>query len=266
MTPRLMRLPVALMIAAPIATAPLLAQGLEYAAGTTRYRVSTTTSGTQSSPMGNASFQVGLKQQISVNLMKHAKDTVMATITLDSIALKSSGPEIDVSKLVGAKFVSYIAPTGKFYSGKSPDGLDPQLAQITEGVVRFLPVYRGNVSPGMSWADTLSGKVSQQGMDLDRTAVTNYKVEGDTTIGGEKALKIQRDTKVKAAGSGSMNGQPVAMESVSNSSGSFFLTRKGVYLGSTSNDDVNVKITIVAQNAEINLKQTAQTKVEAIFQ
>ncbi len=42
------------------------------------------------------------------------------------------------------------------------------------------------------------------------------------------------------------------------------MTPNGVYLGSTSTDDVNVKITIVSQNAEISIKQLVQNKVEAI--
>jgi hypothetical protein len=259
------RLSMALLIFAPFAAAPLCAQGVEYAAGTTKYRISTTTKGTQSSPMASGNFEVGLQQQVTVNLMKHAKDTVMATITIDSIALKSSGPTPDVSKLVGKHWVSLISPTGRFYSARSVDGVvDPSLAQITEGVSRLLPAHRGNLATGITWADTVSGKVNQQGMDLDRTSVTTYKVSGDTTIGGQKAMRVERSSNMKAAGSGTMQNTPVTMETVGNSTGAFFLTPKGVYLGGTNTDDVNLKITILAQNAEITIKQVAQTTTEAI--
>ena len=265
MTVRSARLSMALLVAVSVVAAPLRAQGVEYAAGTTRYRISTTTKGTQTSPMGNASFDVGLQQQVSVNLMRHTKDTVMATMTIDSIALKSSGPAPDVSALVGKKWISLISPTGKFFRAKGPDGaIDPALGQISEAVSHLLPVYRGNLVAGMTWADTVSGKVNQQGMDVDRTVVTAYKVSGDTTISGEKAIRVERTANVKAAGSGTMQGTPVTMETVGVSNGAFFLTPKGVYLGGANTDDVNLKITILAQNAEINIKQVAQTKTEAI--
>ncbi len=255
----------ALLITAPLATVPLRAQAVEYAPGTTRYRVSVTTKGTQSSPMATGSFEIGLQQQVTVNLMKHAKDTVMATITIDSIALMGSNPSPDVSALVGKHWVSLISPTGKFYSAKAMDGaVDPALAQITDGVTHLLPTYRTNLTAGMTWADTLSGKVNQQGMDLDRTSVTTYRVSGDTTIGGQKAFRVERSANVKAAGSGTMQNTPVTMETAGNSTGTFFVTPKGVYLGGTNTDDVNLKITILAQNAEITIKQVMQTNTEAI--
>ena len=51
MSVRSARLSLALLVAAPVVVAPLSAQGVEYAAGTTKYRISTTTKGTQSSPI-----------------------------------------------------------------------------------------------------------------------------------------------------------------------------------------------------------------------
>jgi hypothetical protein len=264
MTARSTILPVALILAAPLMTAPLRAQAVEYSASTTKYRVTTTTHASQTSPMGNQEFDVGLRQRITVNVAKQAKDTVKATLTLDSIAVNSTAPTPDVSKLVGAQFVSLISPTGKLYSTKSPDGIDPQLAQISESVGRFLPTYRGDLVAGKTWSDTTTGKVTQQGMEVDRTMIANYKVLGDTTVGGEKAIKVERTTTVKAAGSGSAQGSPIALESATTSNGVFFLSPRGVYLGGRQNDDVNVKITILAQNAEINVKQTAQTKIETV--
>ena len=265
MSARSARLSLALFLAAPIVAGPLGAQGLEYAAGTNKYRVSTTTKGTQTSPGGSQSFEVGIKEQVTVNTMRHAKDTVMATMTLDSIALTSTGgPVPDASKLVGARWVSLVSPTGKFYSTQAPAVTDPQLGQIVEGVARFLPNYRGSLAQGSTWSDTTTGKVNQGGMEVDRTSISNFKVAGDTTIAGEKAVKIERVTSVKAGGMGSMQGTPVTMETTGNSNGALYVSPKGVYLGSQSTDDVNVKITIISQNAEISIKQLVQNKVEAI--
>lgn len=264
MTVRFARPLAAILLIAPLATAPVRAQHVEYAAGTTRYRLSTSTKGSQTSPMGSQDFQLDAQQQLTVNLAKPSKDTVVATVTLDSISIKSpQGPQ-DVSRLMGSKFVTYLSPTGKLYSSKKPEGADAMLAQVTESVSRFLPAYRGDLKTGLSWSDTTTGKVTQQGMELDRTVVANYKVLDDTTIAGEKAFKLERVSVVKAAGSGTAQGTPVAMESATNSSAIFFLSPKGIYLGGRQNDDINVKITILAQNAEINIKQSAQSRIETI--
>jgi hypothetical protein len=266
MSVRSARFTMALLVAAPLAAAPLRAQNVEYAAGTQTFRVNTSTKGTQTTPAGSANFEVGIKEQVTVNVMRHAKDTVMATMTLDSISLTSTaGPVPDASKLVGAKWVSLLSPSGKFISTQAPAvGVDPQLSQITEGVARFLPSYRGPLAQGSTWADTTTGKVTQQGIEVDRTIISNYKVSGDTTISGQQAARIERVTSVKAAGVGTLQGMPVAMETTGNSNGAFYVSKKGVYYGSSSTDDINVKITIVSQNAEIGIKQLVQTKIEAI--
>jgi hypothetical protein len=138
------------------------------------------------------------------------------------------------------------------------------VSQIAEAITRFLPSYHANLTTGMAWSDTSSGKVNQQGMDVDRTMVSNFTVEGDTTIGGVKAYKVARVSSVKAAGSGTSQGVPVSMESNSTSNGRFFVSDGGVFLGATSNDDMSLKLKILAQGAEISMKQIAETRIEPI--
>jgi hypothetical protein len=264
MTVRIARLSAALLFAAPFAAAPLCAQNVEYAPGTMKFRVTTATTGSQTTPAGTTNFEVGVDEKLTVNVMKHAKDTVMATLTLDTIAIKSAGPQPDLSKLMGAKFVSLVSPTGKFYSVKAPEGLDPQLAQITESVGKFLPAFHAKLAKGESWADTLSGKINQMGMEMDRTSVSNYTVEGDTTIAGEKAFKIARTMSAKGVGAGNMQGTPVTMEMAGTSAGAFYITPKGTYLGGIAKDDVQIKLTVLAQNMEITIKQNGVTTTSPI--
>lgn len=263
MTVRTARLSAALLITAPL-VAPLFAQGVEYAPGTSKFRVTSATTGSQTTPAGTTTFEVGLEERLTVSLMKHAKDTVKATMTLDTISIKSAGPAPDLSKLMGAKFVSLVSPTGKFYSVQAPEGIDPQLASITEGMGKFLPSFRGNLTKGQTWVDTLSGKITQLGMEVDRTSISNFTVEGDTIVNGEKAIKIARSMSAKGVGAGNMQGTPVTMEMAGVSAGAFYLTPKGAYLGGIAKDDVQIKLTVLAQNMEITIKQNGTTKTEAI--
>jgi hypothetical protein len=264
MTVRTSLLPAALFLF-PLVVAPLRAQDVEYATGTTKYRLLTTTKGSQSSPMGSQDFQMDARQQLTVNIAKQTKDTMVATVTLDSLSVKSAqGGAPDLSRLLGSKFVSYISPTGQVYSTRAAEGTDPMLSQVSESVARFLPSYRRNIKAGMTWSDTTTGKVVQQGLEVDRTIISNYKVVGDTTMDGERAFKVERASAVKAAGSGTTQGTPISLESATTSNGVFFLTPKGQYLGGRQSDDIAVKITILAQNAEITIKQLAESRIETI--
>lgn len=264
MVARYTRLSLALALATPLA-GTLAAQAPQYSAGTTKYRVVTNAKGSQTSPAGSQSFDLALREQLTVDLMQHAKDTVMATITLDSIALTSSaGAAPDVGTVKGAKFVTMMSPTGKVYSTKPPAGLDATLAQITDGIGRFLPVYRASLAQGTTWSDTTKGKITQQGMEMDRTIVSTYTVAGDTTYLGQKALKINRVTNTVATGSGTAQGTPIAMETTGKGTSTYFMSPNGAFLGATAADDVNSKITVIAQNVEIGVKQSVQTTVEAI--
>ena len=258
------RFAMALALAAPL-TGSLAAQTVEYPAGTTKYRVTTNAKGSQISPAGSQRFEIALREQITVDLMKHAKDTVMATVTVDSISLTSSaGPAPDVSTVKGGKFVTMMSPTGKVYSTQPPAGLNAAAAQVTEGIARFLPVYRATLAKGSTWADTTKGKINQQGLELDRTIISTYTVAGDTTIAGQKALRVNRVTATKASGSGNAQGTPITMETVGNGTSTYFLSPKGAFIGATSTDDVNSTITVVSQNVKVAVTQMVQTTVEAI--
>jgi hypothetical protein len=259
-----MLLPAALLLAVPLAASPLRAQGVEYALGSSSYHVSTATKGTQTSPMGNQEFDVGVEQRITVNIARQAKDTLIATLTIDSISLKSSGPTPDVSRYQGTKFTSKLSPTGRVYSTKGPEGADVLLGQLSESIARFLPTYRRDLHPGLTWSDSTTGKAMQQGMEVDRTIIADYIVTGDTSIAGEKAFAVKRHTSSKAAGSGSPGGNAVSRLSATRSDASFVLSPRGVYLGGTSNDDIDLTLTIVAQGAEINVRQKAVQTVQRI--
>lgn len=264
MIARSTRLSLALILASPLA-GTLAAQTAEYSAGATKYRVITNAKGSQTTPAGNQSFDIALREQLTVDLTKPAKDTVMATMTLDSIALSSSaGPTPDVSTVKGAKFVTMMSPTGKVYTTQPPAGLDPTLAQVTDGIARFLPAYPANLTKGMAWADTTKGKVTQMGMEVDRTIISRYTVAGDTTYAGQKALKVNRATSTIATGSGSAQGTPITMEATGKGNGTYFISPRGAYLGATTTEDVDSKITVLGQNVEIGVKQSVQTTVETI--
>jgi hypothetical protein len=106
--------------------------------------------------------------------------------------------------------------------------------------------------------------VMQQAMEVERTVIVDYRVLADTVVAGERAFRVQRHSAMTAAGSGSPNGTAVTLQSATTSDGAFFLSPAGVYLGSDSRDDIQLKLVIAPQGAEINVKQKAVQTVRAI--
>jgi len=256
-------LPYALSLA--LLVAPTLgAQRLEYALGTTSYRLTTSTTGTQVSPMGTQQFDLSVEQRLTVTVVRRAADTLVATITIDSISLRGADPAPDVGRYRGSVFLTVLSPAGRVYASKGPEGADALLAQLTEAVARFLPTYRGILAPGAIWSDTTAGKVVSQGVEVDRTIVADYLVGADSSFAGQTARTIRRRTTMKAAGRGNANGSEVALETGSRGESMLYLSREGVYLGSTSSDDIDLTLTIIAANAGIVVRQKSTQRVEAI--
>ncbi|MES2179324.1 MAG: hypothetical protein V4550_15805 [Gemmatimonadota bacterium] len=257
--------PLPLAVGMLLSGTSLRAQGFEYAMGTSRYKITMNTKATQTSPFGNADFDVEMRQFVTVDLNKRTRDTVTANMVLDSIAVQmTTGVPSDMSELNGAKFTTLMSPTGRFYSSRSGTRMDPMMEQFTDGVVRLVPSVRSNLANGASWSDTTTGKVTMQGMQMDRTTVSSYKVTGDTVVAGQKAFRIRRTTTSSASGGGNMQANSLNVDLVSSGTGTFFVTARGSYLGGTSTDDVTTKVTMMPQNMQMGVKQTVQTRVEPI--
>ena len=61
-----------------------------------------------------------------------------------------------------------------------------------------------------------------------------------------------------------MQGTPITIETTGSGNSVYFMSPKGAFLGATSADEVNSKITVLAQNVEIGVKQSVQTTIDAI--
>lgn len=257
-------LALALALAVPAAA---VAQGFEYAPSTGQYRITSITKGAQEAMGQKQEFESTNNQLLSVTVARPAKDTLAVTVVIDSVtAVGPMGmvpPGID--KLVGVKIAAKTAPYGAVYSAIGPtDDSIPNGAQVTDEVSRFLPRIRQKLAAGAKWTDTTSGKVKQGGIDVDRRTVSIFNVLGDTTVRGEKMWKIARETNTSLSGSGTSQGQPITMEGTSNGKGMLLVSQKGVFVGSETDDQANIKIVLAANGMELMVNTTANTKVEKV--
>jgi len=244
------------------------AQGFEYAPSTGQYRISSKTKGAQEAMGQKQEFESSNDQLLTVTVARQTKDTLNVTVIIDSV--KAVGPmgmtPPGLDKLIGVKIAAKLAPYGAVYSAVGPtDDSIPQGAQITDEMSRFLPRIRATkLASGSSWTDTTVGKVKQAGIDVDRRVVAKFTVLGDTTIGGEKSWKIARETTTSLSGSGTSQGQPMTMEGTANGKATILVSQKGVFVGSSNEDQANIKIVLAANGMEIGVTTTSNTKVEKV--
>jgi hypothetical protein len=247
--------------------AAALAQGFEYASGTSQYRITSKTHGSQEAMGQKNEFDTSNNQLLTVTVAKQSKDTLGLTITIDSLSavgpMGMTPPGID--KLVGIRIAAKMAPYGAVYSSIGPkDDSIPQGSQVTDEMSRFLPRIRAKLAPGATWTDTTTGKLSQGGVDVDRRTIAKFTVVGDTTVGGQKAWKLARETTTNLSGSGTSQGQPMTMEGLSTGKATLLLSQAGVFLGGLNEDQANIKIVLAANGMEIGVNTTANTTVEKV--
>jgi hypothetical protein len=264
MSGRSTRLAIALAMALPVVAS---AQTFEYAPSSGQYRLTSTTKGAQEAMGQKQEFESSNSQLLTVTVARASKDTMAMTVVLDSItAVGPMGmipPGLD--KLIGIRVSTKLSPFGAVYSAVGPtDTTIANVAQITDEISRFLPRIRGRLSAASTWTDTTTGKVKQNGLDIDRQVIAKYTVLRDTSVAGERAWKIARETNTSLAGSGAPQGQPMTMEGTATGKGTLFLSQKGVFVGSTSEDQANIKITLAANGMEIGVTTTANTRIEKI--
>ena len=189
---RTARRALALALATPLA---LSAQGFSYAAGTGQYRITSSMKGAQEAMGQRQEMETSSNQLVTIAITKSGRDTLTVTTTLDSIqvvgVMGMTPPGLD--KLVGTKVTAKVAPTGQLYAvtTAAPDSL-PDAQSLTHEMSNVLPKVRANLGAGVSWTDTTTRKVNQGGVEIDRKVVATYTVAGDTTVGGQRALKIDR--------------------------------------------------------------------------
>lgn len=247
--------------------AAAVAQGFEYAPGTGQYRIATTTKGVREMMGQKQEDESSSNQLMTVTLTRPVKDTMAMTVVLDSLSMVGpmgmTPPGLD--KLLGMKVTAKLSPYGMFYSAEAPK--DSSMAggnQIVEGLRGFLPRLHGKLAPGATWTDTIAGKVNQGPFELERRVISKFTVVGDTTVRGEKIWKIARESNTSLSGSGAPQGQPATMEGTSSAKGTILVSPKGVFVGSNSEDQANIKVVLAATGMEIGITQTANTKIEKV--
>jgi len=245
-----------------------LAQGFEYAAGTAQYRIIQNSKVTQEMMGQKQSGETNASQLLTVTLTRASKDTIAGVLVLDSIAAGNNMgmPAPSLAHLQGLKVNTRMSPSGAVvYSVSGPKEEDvPNASQLTLGMGAFMPKIKGKLAKGATWRDTTTGVIKQFGIDLTRTVVSTYAVEGDTTVASEAAWKVNRADSITVSGSGVGQGGAMTLEGLSTTKGRLVVSSKGSFLGAESGEEGNIRVVLSANGAEISVTTSATTKVQRV--
>lgn len=240
------------------------AQSFAYAPGTATYRVSQATKATQEA-MGQKNEMEGTSSQVlTVALARSAPDTLTMNVTVDSIS-SSMGMAQMLEQFRGMMVTAKVSPVGEVYStqaGNDKGGADA--APLHQELGGFLPRLRGTLSKGTTWTDTAVNKMTQNGLEIERKTISTFRIEGDTTIAGQPSWKIAKADTIAMSGSGNTANGPMTMEGTSKSSGTLFVTPRGVYLGGEGTRDDQMRFVVAANGMEVGVTQSTRLKIEKV--
>lgn len=258
---------VAVLLLLAAGTAGAQESKLSYTPGTAQYKVTTTTSTTQEMQGQKQEFSLNSEQKVSVTVGKANKDSVPLSIVLDSIVQQTTAPGApDVSKLVGMKLDGVMSPQGKVYSStvKTADGAEA-MSQASEGMKRFLPRLPASIKTGLTWTDTSEAKIpTGNGAEITRNAIMTYTVKGDTMIAGQKAWKIELDSKAKLTGKGNQMGADFTIDGGSAGKGMTYISPNGWFVGLDASENQELTVTVEAAGMIIPVTTTTKTRVERL--
>ena len=236
-----------------------------YETGTSQYRVTQNTKTVQEMMGQKQEIPSTTFQLFTMAVTRPSKDTIVASYSIDSIYVSTpmgtAAPGLD--RLKGLKVEVKVSPTGEVYSATGPtDEQVPNASIYTDAFKGFVPRTRPNLARGVTWSDTLSGKINQFGLDLDRKVISRSDVLKDTTIAGTNAWIIQRRDSTFLAGSGTGQSGPMIMEGTMVSLSHMFMTPKGSLVGGRSSDESSMRVILSANGMEIVIKTSSETKIE----
>ena len=238
-----------------------------YTPGSHRYGFTSQVKREQEHMGTKQSMEITTVQQVSLQLARKTRDTLSFDVTLDSSSsTASNGAELpNLNGLKGVGIHGTLSPLGKVYAFAPKAALDDDLVkQIQTGMSRMLPVFPKGVAVGTAWVDTNVTTVNTDGNDLRTTTIVTSTVLSDTTYEGQPAIRVQRKFAQKMGGKGTQLGQTMQFDGVGDGSGMYYVSRSGVFLGSTETTSSTMTLTLQPSGIAIPVKQSVTSTVQRL--
>jgi hypothetical protein len=254
---------VLVIVAFALAATEAAAQaGPAYVPGAHRYRVTRESKQAQEVMGETQNVSITMIEEVSLQLTPAGRDTLAFSFVLDSVSRQTDTPDAaPEAPQKGATFGGRLSPRGSVHAFN----VDPSMATAAQGYRSFfLRLPAAELKVGTAWTDTVTIALAQNGIDGSGTTVTQSRVVGDTTIGGQKAWRIDRSAVLTMSGVGNQGGTELTMKGSGTARGTAYLTSAGLYLGATSEQQLDLTVEVPAASLTIPIRQMTTTRVERI--
>ena len=235
---------------------------VRYVAGTSRYRVESTSRFAQE-VMGN-SQEVTLGQlMLFTAALAPDSGNIALTATVESLTVSGGAPGIDASMLnaaVGQAFRSRFTAEGRPVSSSVPDSGNPAIVHVGRLFRDFLPHLPASTAAGTTWVDTVRDTQTMAGGagQTVTQSVREYRVVGWETRDSVRALHISGTGHYTITGTGESQGQPIELTGAGQATSERWISAAGVYLGGTTSDSTDITINVINMGMTVPVHQTQQ--------
>jgi hypothetical protein len=239
------------------------AQDLSYGPGTFTYRMNTALHQKQDMMGQIQETDRKASQLLTVKLDRKTQDTLGFAITVDSSQTDAPEMQAALAKLVGKTVTGTVSPRGKVLSFVAPT--DSTTAESDfRNVRQFFVRLPDESTRGASVVDTVSDSFDAQGLKIQQQAVMTSTVAGDTTIGGEKAIILERIGTVTMTGEGEQNGNELTLDGTGTVTGKLYVSAKGGLIGGQMENSTLINVSVLAMNVTIPITQTSTSVMERV--
>ena len=253
------------------------AQGkpFSYTPGTQRYRVTTLTHIQRDQTGGRAplTYDNTTTQVLTVTLTHKSRDTLGLAIHIDSADVQSEldTQKPDLSFERGLTLTGTMAPTGRIYDfGSRADAATlngSNVAALYKSFKHFLVAFPATpVSVGSTWSDTAHETLLHRSSfdSVSTETVTAWKVVGDTTVAGQHAWRVERNSTVEMTGEGSEGGHSIHLDGDGSIKSVSFFNPGGLYLGARSSQNVRLVSSFKDTGEGAPQTQTIKSTIEPL--
>ena len=234
-----------------------------YAPGSHRYRVTREAKSTQDVMGQTQTGTVSTYEELTLDLRGGARDTMRFSFTVDSASRQTDLPGGGESiPQKGRKVSGQITSRGAIQQFDKDTTSGEEMASSYRNFLPKLPA--GGVKAGATWADTLETPFTQGGISGTTRTVITSRVLGDTTMGGEKAWRVERIGTLSMSGVGNQQGADLILAGAGKANGVSYIGMNGVYLGATSTQELDMTVTVPMASMTIPIRQTTLTRIERI--
>ena len=258
------------MLATLLATATLFtsaaAPALQGDTTTTRYRVDTRSEsvadlsgvggGEQRQTMAMSSF---ITVQLADTTGGQSLRVVVDSMTIDP---GSPIPPAMADSVKGMAWTGLLGPNGTVSNLKGAEGGLSE--QFTSMLNSFFPRIRGELTDGERWTDTLNLSTGDSTSSTTARTVTRWSVAGKEQHAGVEATRLDAAFDLTMAASSQTPQGAMDMEGSGTGTGAYYLGPDRTYLGSTTQIENDMTISIAASPMPIPVSATTTTTVSTL--